>query len=156
MNLDGFWLKNFRKFVATILLSWKYKKPMGNPWWALKTAFGAASMPAVYADFKLVINTKLSGGNPIPEMERLVTLFDCLSMNNLIIAASLQGLILLAALPSKWDSVAQLFMQCDNLATNLTFANIRAAITQEYECQGQPVDSSAWKLSAIKHKGSDL
>ena len=30
-------------------------------WGNLKTAFGAASMPAVYADFKLVINTKLSG-----------------------------------------------------------------------------------------------
>jgi len=77
-------------------------------WGNLKTAFGAASMSAVYADFKLVINTKLSGGNPVPEMERLATLFDHLSTNNLIIAASLQGLILLAALPSKWDSVVQL------------------------------------------------
>jgi len=73
-------------------------------WGNLKTAFGAPSMPAIYADFKLVINTKLSGGNSVPEMERMATSFNCLAANNFTIANSHQGLILLAALPGKWDS----------------------------------------------------
>jgi len=122
-------------------------------WGNLKTAFGAASMPAVFADFKQVINAKLSGGNPVPEMERMATLFGRLATNNLTITPSLQGLILLAALPNKWDNVAQLFMQRTDLTTSLTFANVRTAIKQEYERAGRPVDSSARKLSAVKRKG---
>ena len=51
-------------------------------WGNLKTAFGAASMPTVYADFKQVINIKLSGGNPVPEIERMATLFNRLAANN--------------------------------------------------------------------------
>jgi len=124
-------------------------------WGNLKTAFGAASMPVQYADFKLLINTKLSEGNPIPEMEHMATLIDRLATNSLTLADNLQGLILLAAVPGKWDSVAQLFMQRDNLITNLTFPNVRAVITQEYERTGRPVNSSARKLSAVKHKGPD-
>jgi len=122
-------------------------------WENLKTAFGAASMPAVYVDFKQVINTKLSGGNPVPKMERMATLFGCLVTNSLTIIASLQGLILLAALPNKWDNVAQLFMQRTDLTTSLTFSNVRTAIKQEYECAGRPANSSARKLSAVKRKG---
>jgi len=83
-------------------------------WGNLKTAFGAASMPAVYADFKLLINSKLSGGNPIPEIERMAMLIDRLTTNKFTLADNLQGLILLAAIPGKWDSVAQLFMQRDD------------------------------------------
>jgi hypothetical protein len=124
-------------------------------WANLKTAFGAPSMSSIYSDFKAVINTKLSGGNPIPKMECIATLFNRLVANNFTIAANLQGLILLAALPSKWDSVAQLFMQHDNIGTQLTFPNVRTAITHEYECSNRPVDSSARKLSAVKRKGPD-
>jgi len=87
-------------------------------WGNLKTAFGAASMPAVYVDFKQVINIKLSGRNPVPEMEHMATLFGHLATKSLTITASLQGLILL------------------DLTTSLTFANIRTAIKQEYECAG--------------------
>jgi hypothetical protein len=124
-------------------------------WGNLKTAFGAALMPAVYADFKQVINIKLSGGNPVPKMEWMVTLFNRLATNNLSLTARLQGLMLLAALPNKWDNVAQLFMQCTDLSTSLTFANVRTAVKQEYEHAVRPVDSSARKLSAVKRKGPD-
>jgi hypothetical protein len=124
-------------------------------WNNLKTAFGTASMPAVYADFKQVVNIKLSGGNPIPDLERMATLFGRLGANSLTLPDNLQALLLLASLPSKWDSVAQLFMQRTDLTTSLTFTNVRAAVTQEYERSNRPVDSSARKLSAVKRKGPD-
>jgi hypothetical protein len=116
-------------------------------WSNLKTAFGAASMPTVYADFKQVINLKLSGGNPVPEMEQMVTLFNRLATNNLSLTASLQGLILLSALPNKWDNVAQLFMQHTDLSTSLMFANVRTAVKQEYERTGRPADSSVTEIA---------
>ena len=99
-------------------------------------------MPTVYVDFKQVINIKLSGRNPVPEMECMATLFNRLATNNLTITTSLQGLILLAALPNKWDNVAQLFMQRTDLTTSLMFANVRSAVKQEYEHAGRPADSS--------------
>jgi len=122
-------------------------------WANLKTAFGTASMPAVYADFKQVINIKLTGGNPIPDLERMATLFGRLTTNSLTLPDNLQALLLLESLPPKWDSIAQLYLQCTDLATTLTFANVRAAVKQEYERSNRPVDSSAQKLSAVKRKG---
>jgi len=103
-------------------------------WMNLKTAFGTASMPAVYADFKQVINIKLTGGNPIPDMERMATLFRRLTTDSLTLPDNLQALLLLASLPPKWDSIAQLYLQRTDLATTLTFANVRASVKQEYEC----------------------
>jgi len=124
-------------------------------WGNLATAFGTTSMPAVYADFKQVINIKLTGGNPIPDLERMATLFGRLLTNTLTIPDNLQAMILLASLPSKWDSIAQLYLQRTDLATTLTFSNVRAAVKQEYERSNRPVDSSARKLSAVKRKGPD-
>jgi hypothetical protein len=124
-------------------------------WVNLERAFGAPSMSAIFSDFKVVMGIKLSGGNPVPEIERMAELFGRLASNNLPVAEPFPGLILLAALPPKWDSVAQLFMQRTNLQQQLTFANVRAAITQEYERANRPVDRSANKLSAVKRKGPD-
>jgi hypothetical protein len=102
-------------------------------WTNLERTFGAPSMSAIFTDFEVVMGSKLSGGNPVSEIERMAELFRRLALNNFPIAEALQGLILLAALPSKWDSIAQLFMQRTNLGQVLTFTNVRAAITQEYE-----------------------
>jgi len=124
-------------------------------WINLERAFGAPSMSAIFADFRIVMGSKLSGGNPVPEIERIAELYGRLALNNFPIADSLQGLMLLAALPNKWDSIAQLFMQHSNLAQVLTFSNVRAAIIQEYERSHRPVDRSANKLSAVKRKGPD-
>ena len=87
----------------------------------------------MFADFKQAINIRLSGNNPVPEIERMQTLFGKLETNGIDIPERLEAMILLAALPSKWDSVAQLYMQRTNLDTTLTFPNVRAAITAEYE-----------------------
>ena len=124
-------------------------------WTNLVTAFGGTSMSAIYADFKQVINVKLSGGNPVSEIERMATLFGRLEANQLIVPAALQGLMLLAAMPAKWDNVAQLFMQRQDLRNALTLEGVRTAITQEYERTNRPVDKSAHKLSAVKRKGPD-
>ena len=90
-------------------------------------------MPAVYADFKQVINIKLTGGNPIPDLERMAMLFRRLTTNSLTLPDNLQALLLLASLPPKWDLIVQLYLQHTDLATMLMFANVQAAVKQEYE-----------------------
>ena len=124
-------------------------------WTTLRHMFGAPTVSALYADFKQVLAAKLSGGNPIPEIECLATLLGRLNGTPLQLSDTLQAMILLAALPPKWDSIAQLYFQRANLAASLTFSNVRRAIVQEYERQGRPTDQSANKLSAVKRKGPD-
>ena len=59
------------------------------------------------------------------------------------------------ALPAKWDSIAQLFMQRSDLTTALTFNTVSEAIRNEWECAHRPIDESAQKLSAVRCKGPD-
>ena len=79
-------------------------------WTTLRRTFGAPPVSALYADFKHILAAKLSGGNPIPEIERLATLLGRLNNTPLQLSETLQAMILLAALPPKWDSVAQLYL----------------------------------------------
>ena len=118
-------------------------------WQNLADEFGTASPSGNFADFKTALSIKLQGGNPIPEIERMATIFVRLATNNLIITPMMQGMILLAALPPKWDSVTQVFIQHPDLATALTFANVRDAIETEYERHGRPLDHSVHKLLAV-------
>src|SRR5882757_5638509 len=97
-------------------------------------------MSAIFSDFKIVMSSKLSRGNPVSEIERMAELFGRLALNQFPIADAMQGLMLLAALPPKWDSIAQLFMQRQNLAQALTFTNVRAAVIQEFERAHRPID----------------
>jgi len=61
--------------ISTSLRHYHSTNQSARTFWSnLKKAFGAASMSAVYADFKQVMNLKLSGGNPVPEIERMATL----------------------------------------------------------------------------------
>jgi hypothetical protein len=73
-------------------------------WEMLKQQFGERTVSAYYSDFKAIMSSKLSGGNPIPEMERLATLFGRLDDTPIDLPDTLQAMILLAALPPKWDS----------------------------------------------------
>jgi hypothetical protein len=75
----------------------------------LKENFGDRSVSAYYSDFKAILATKLSGGNPIPKMEHLTTLLGCLEDTPIELTETLQAMILLTILPPKWDTIAQLF-----------------------------------------------
>jgi hypothetical protein len=70
-------------------------------WDTLKQQFGERSVSMYYSDFKSIISLKLSGGNPIPEMEHLATLFRHLDDTPIDLPDTLQAMILLAALPTK-------------------------------------------------------
>ena len=66
-----------------------YQTAAQQLWINLERAFGAPSMSAIFADFKVVMGSKLSGGNPVPEIERMAELFRRLALNNFLIADAL-------------------------------------------------------------------
>src|SRR5882672_8058525 len=124
-------------------------------WQVLATLYGGSLYSATYSDFKQVLGIKLSGNNPIPEIERMATLFGRLTANSFDLPDSVEAMILLAAIPSKWDNVAQLYLQRNDLETSLTFDKVRVSIQQEFEHTSRPVDHSAQRLSAVKRKPAD-
>lgn len=85
------WSTTKHKAIGAITLrivpQLRYHQTVNQSAWTfggnLRTAFSAASMSTVYSDFKQIINTKLSGGNPVSEIERMAELFGRLLTNNL-------------------------------------------------------------------------
>jgi hypothetical protein len=97
---------------------------------------------------------KISGSqNPQVEMQRLLTLFERLRANGMQIADPIQGMMLLNALPTKWDGVAMVYLQAQNVLANVTFASVRDAIMAEFERTSRPSSLAIQKISAVKRKG---
>ena len=105
-------------------------------WHNFATEYGSASPSAIFADFKMALLIKLHGGNLIPEIEKLATIFGRLATNHLPIAPQMQVIMLLATLPAKWDSVVHIFMQRPDLNNQLTFTNIHEVVGQVFERHG--------------------
>ena len=86
-------------------------------------------------------------------MQRLLTLFERLRANSMAISNPIQGMMMLCALPAKWDNIAMVYLQGVNALANMTFATVRDAIMAEYERTACPSALAAQRVSAVKHKG---
>jgi gag-polypeptide of LTR copia-type len=123
-------------------------------WQALDNAFGQPGISSIYADLQATLHMKISGSqNPQVEMQRLLTLFERLCANGMQINNPIQGMMLLDALPLKWDGVAMVYLQGQNVLANVTFASVRDAIIAEFEQTSRPSSLAVQKISAVKHKG---
>ena len=94
--------------------------------------------------------------NPVKDITRLQTYFERLSANNAPVSAHEQGMILLSAIPDKWDHVAAYYVQTCTSVANMSFDMIRKAILAEFDHSGgsRPNQSHvADRISAIKRKG---
>jgi hypothetical protein len=75
-------------------------------WQALDNAFGQPEISSIYADLQATLHMKILGGqNPQVEMQWLLILFERLHANGMMISDPIQGMMLLNALPPKWDGV---------------------------------------------------
>jgi gag-polypeptide of LTR copia-type len=103
-------------------------------WAALDAAFRQPGMSSIYADLQAALHVKISGSQNLQvEMQRMLTLFERLNANGMAIAPPMQGMMLLNALPVKWDSVGMVYLQGQNVLANVTFAAVRDAIMAEFE-----------------------
>ena len=123
-------------------------------WTALDNAFGQPGIATIYADLQAALHVKILGGqNPQVEMQWLLTLFERLHVNGMQISDPIQGMMMLCALPGKWDNIAMVYLQGVNVLANVTFAMVRDAIMAEYERTARPSALAAQRVSAVKCKG---
>jgi len=125
-------------------------------WDELKTRFGTPGPSVVFADFVKVVNFRLSGNNPVAEIGKLREMFGILKVNNVTLDDFIQGMILLQALPPKWNDVTTIIFQGRTQA-QITFKLVAEAIQSRYEQSIRPAantgNHSARKLSAVKRVG---
>ena len=96
---------------------------------------------------------RLTGGNPAPEISKMITLIEWLCANHCKFNEFVQAMILLNALPQKWDHIASVYIQ-ETKVKNFNLVRIREQIIGEWECSNAGKASvSANKLSAVKCKG---
>ena len=123
-------------------------------WTALDNAFRQPSVATIYADLQAALLVKILGSQNLQvEMQRLLTLFERLRANGMQISDPIQGMMMLCALPAKWDNVAMVYVQGVNTLANVTFTTVRDAIMAEYEQTARPSTLAAQKMSAVKRKG---
>lgn len=123
-------------------------------WTSLNNTFGQPGISAIFADFNQAQNVRISGTqNPQVEIQRLHTLLERLSANQVVIPDYIQGMMLLGAIPARWDNVAAIYLQNTQVMANVTFASVRAAIIAEFERTSRPATLAANKISAVKRKG---
>ena len=123
-------------------------------WTALDNVFGQPGIASIYADLQSALHMKISGSqNPQVEMQQLLTLFERLCANGMAISDPIQGMMMLCALPRKWDNIAMVYLQAQNVLANVTFALVRDAIMAEYEWTAHPSTLATQKVSAVKCKG---
>ena len=125
-------------------------------WDSLNTTFGQPGVSAIFADYQAAISLKVTGGQNLQvKIQQLNTLFECLAVNSMSISDPMQGMILLNALPAKWDSAGMVYLQSTCQLTNVSFQSMREAVMAEFECTTRSSTIAVNKISSVKRKGKE-
>ena len=125
-------------------------------WTALSNAFSATGVSQLFGDFKAVTQFHFSGTqHPAAEISRFNTHNQHLVASGVILSGYILGMLLLGALPSKWDHVAAIYLQGKTAHTNIDYTEVQNAIIAEYDRTGSVggQQQHAHKISAVKRKG---
>ena len=140
------------------------KVTASGAWNVLKIAYATPGLSVIFADFKQAVGFRLTGANLAAKLEcdRLQGLLDHLMTNKVTLSELLKAMILINAIPNKWDNAAS-HLLLNHSFDDLKFANVHKAIISEYE-RGtkQPSVSNdkgkganlAAHISVVKHKAN--
>jgi hypothetical protein len=126
-------------------------------WTHLSSCYGTATPSSIYKDFKETLNNCLNPGqHPTQQIDRMVTAFQRLTAASIIIPPQIQAMILLSALPQKWEMLVSIVTQ-QHALTTIQLSHVRDAILAQYESEnvrsgGKSKQQHANKLSAVKQK----
>ena len=116
---------------------------------ALKDAFSVVGPAVVFSDFRALLNTQITGNeNPLPAIEEMRMLHSRLSMNGVTLDEFVKGMLLVNAIPQKWETVATVIMQ--GKKADITFDKVAPMIASRWEQLANAQQSN--KISAIKKK----
>ena len=125
-------------------------------WTALSNAFGVTGVSQLFRDFKAVTQFHFSGmQHPAAEISRFNTHNKHLVVSGVTLSGYILGMLLLGALPSKWDHVAAIYLQGKTAHMQIDYTEVRNAIIAEYDRTGSVggQQQHAHKISAVKRKG---
>ena len=135
-------------------------------WDGLKDAYDVSNVPTIYKDFKEVFSFRINPNqHPAAQFDRLSAAIGRLKATTikgrseqLTLHTTFQGLIALAALPSKWEHLVPIIITTTDIE-DVTLSEVRASTIAQYETetnkgQHKPASShaAANKLSAVKRK----
>jgi hypothetical protein len=125
-------------------------------WEHLEDHYGSATPTSVYKDFKEALNVHLNPGqHPGTQIDKLVAAFQWLTAASIVIPPQIQAMILLAALPQKWEMLVSIIIQ-QHMLQNIKLSRVCDAILAQYEWEsvhgGKGKQHNANKISAVKHK----
>ena len=107
-------------------------------------------------DFKAVTQFHFSGmQHLVAEISHFNTHNQRLVASGVTLSGYILGMLLLRALPSKWDHVAAIYLQGKTAHTAIDYTEVRNAIIAEYNRTGTVggQQQHAHKISAVKRKG---
>ena len=127
-------------------------------WIRLKDSYGTPTSTSIYKDFKEALSLRINpNSHPGPQIDKMSAAFQHLSAAKMIIPNQVQAMILLAALPPKWDLIVSIVTTANDL-DDLEFSNARDAILSQYDAdstRGKGKPHHANKLSTVKRKRGD-
>ena len=106
-------------------------------WTALSNTFGVTGVSRLFGDFKAVTHFRFSGmQHPAAEISHFNTHNQRLVASGVTLSGYILGMLLLGALPSKWDHVAAIYLQGKTAHTDIDYTEVRNAIIAEYDRTG--------------------
>ena len=94
-------------------------------WTALSNSFGATGVSRLFGDFKAVTQFHFSETqHPVAEISRFNTHNQHLVASGVTFLGYILGMLLLGALPSKWDHVAAIYLQGKTTHTAINYTEV--------------------------------
>ena len=124
-------------------------------WTALSNSFGATGVSRLFGDFKAVTQFCFSRMQHLAaEISRFNTHNQSLVASGVTLLCYILGMLLLGALPSKWDHVAVIYLQGKTTHTAIDYTEVQNAIIAEYDRTGTVggQQQNVHKISAVKIK----
>jgi gag-polypeptide of LTR copia-type len=129
-----------------------------NDYWThLSTRYGTVTPSSIYKDFKETLNIRLNPSqHPTQQIDCMVAAFQHLTATSIIIPPQIQVMILLSALPQKWEMLVSIVTQ-QHALTTIRLSHVRDTILAQYELEnmrsgGKGKQQHANKLSTVKWK----
>ena len=76
-----------------------------------------------------------------------------MKVNSVNMPDHILGMMVLSALPPRWDHVSAIYLQGKTAITEVKYSDVRSAIVAEFDRVGSSQQQHAHKITAIKRKG---
>ena len=123
-------------------------------WTNLANTFGTTGVSKIFGDFCTLVQFRMSGSqHPGAEIEQFNMHLQRLKSNQVDIPDSVTELMVLLALPAKWDHVSAIYLQGKTAIGQVSLSEVYQAVVAEFDRTGSGNQQHAHCITAVKRKG---